>query len=463
MKDNYKLSNLSKIKNNMRKPTPTNFIVSTRIFIQRDNNLSVKNYNNWQNTHNFTKISNSNLNITPQNKEKSPLLYKPKKLTTPRALIKRFKNRVKKLKKLGKKSLRLRIISKKWTLKKYRIKKHIENTDVNQNKYIFFEHDNFNNLRLRGYFIKKKTLKKKYKQWRYIEKRRLNRFTNFFKFFGFRYNKNRAARRFKRVKKFKKFLLYKKILNIFAHNKDFMEESRNPYLLQGIRTHLSYYKMRWQFVTYLLDNYFSPNMKKENISKFRIKAQHVKKNKIINFISNVEFTLSAVLLQMRLVATRGIANQLIKHGNVYVNYKKIEYPLFKTKVGDTISILVNPSKSFLHRFTDPIYSSRWWPGLYRRNTGRQSLTVLNLTNFSIKNSLSIIGAKTKNKQLGFVAKQILHYIFKNGILVPVYYKKQKKTIDNKFAAWKHSFIVTPVTNIFLKQKYNIDKVFNNLI
>ena len=424
MQYNYKFNNLSKIKKSTRKLTPTNFITLAQTFPQWNNNVTINNYN--------TQIPIYNLNITTAANPKISLLYKPKKSTNPRALIKRFKNKIKKFKKLGKKWLRLRIISKKkWTLKKYRVKENIMNTVLSQNKYIFFEHDNFNNNKLREYLVQKKILRKKYKQWRYIEKRKLNRFTNFFKFFGFRYNKNRVARRFKLVKKFKKFLLYKKILNIFAHNKDFKEESKNPYLLQGIRTRLSYYKMRWQYVTYLLNNYFSPNMKKENIYKFITKAQHTKKDKIINFISNLEFTLSAILLQMRLVTTRGIANQLIKHGNVYVNYKKIKYPLFKTKLGDTISILINSSKSFLHRFTDPLYSSRWWSGLYRRNTGRQSLTVLNPTNFSIKNSLNITSAKIKNKQLGFISKQISHYIFKKGVLVPMYYEKSKNKKKQK--------------------------------
>ena len=100
------------------------------------------------------------------------------------------------------------------------------------------------NTTIGEYLINRKATKKKDESRRFFEKRNLQQFTNFFKFFGFRKNRNRPARRFRKTKKYKKFSLYKKIRNFFSHMRSCKGEPFATYPLQGIRTFLSYYKMR---------------------------------------------------------------------------------------------------------------------------------------------------------------------------------------------------------------------------
>ena len=116
----------------------------------------------------------------------------------------------------------------------------------------------------------------------------------------------------------------------------------------------------------------------------------------MTFIAKMELTVSALLLKSRLLATRGLVNQFIKHGNVFVNYKKITFPLFTLNLGDTLSIYIDTTQYYFHRINDPIYSHRLASGLYRKNSGRQSISVLEPVCFMLKNALSLFN-KTKKK------------------------------------------------------------------
>jgi ribosomal protein S4 len=77
---------------------------------------------------------------------------------------------------------------------------------------------------------------------------------------------------------------------------------------------------------------------------------------------------------MRFLSTAGMAHQFIKHGNIFINYKKITHPLFVVKPGDTVSIFIRTLT--FHRFYDPTLTFRLCQGLYRKNTGRRSPATL---------------------------------------------------------------------------------------
>ena len=99
-------------------------------------------------------------------------------------------------------------------------------------------------------------------------------------------------------------------------------------------------------------------------------------------------TLSSLLLRTRLLKTIGIIRQFIRHGNVYVNYKKVLSPSYNIRPGDSVSIYINSWKQRYHRLTDPLYTNRLMHGLYRKNTGRQSLTAREKQPEFIKTSLN---------------------------------------------------------------------------
>jgi ribosomal protein S4 len=79
---------------------------------------------------------------------------------------------------------------------------------------------------------------------------------------------------------------------------------------------------------------------------------------------------------MRLLRTVEIAKQFIKHGAVFINYRKILSPSYIVKPGDSICIHVPFKKKKCHRLYDPLYVRRSLHGLYRQNTGRQSLIAI---------------------------------------------------------------------------------------
>lgn len=312
------------------------------------------------------------------------------------------------------------------------------------------------------FLIQRTTMRERDELRKFFEKRNLQRFTNFFKFFGFRRNWNRPAQRMRKTKKYKKFKLYKKIVNLFAHAINYSAEPYDMYPLQGIRTFLSYYKMRWQSVAYFLKNYFSPNLDRSKISKLSKKAHHSHKSKLITFIAKMELTASTLLLKTRLLASRGLVNQFIKHGNVFINYKKITFPLFSLTIGDTLSIFIDTTQYYFHRLNDPLYTNRLRTGLYRKNSGRQSISALEPDCFFIKNGLGVLNKKINNINL-FGDTPYAHSNMYKIIWPDNHYGIFKKPNKDKFASWKYSFIVTPISNLFIKQRPHIDKIYNPII
>jgi ribosomal protein S4 len=201
---------------------------------------------------------------------------------------------------------------------------------------------------------------------------------------------------------------------------------------------------------------------KKKLTSLIKKSNRSKKEKLVKFISTVELTANSFLLRTRLVRTKGIANQLIKHGNVYVNYNKILSPSSDIKPGDTISIYINSKKQKYHRFNDPLYTNRLLHGLYRKNTGRQSLIACEKQPLFTKTSLNNI-SKIQNATI-LSDKTIIPDI------MPFYAKDRIKIINEShpnlnslnISNWKLSFLSNTIPGSFIQQNKYVDHIHNSL-
>lgn len=187
-----------------------------------------------------------------------------------------------------------------------------------------------------------------------------------------------------------------------------------------------------------------------------------KKKRLVKFISKVELTLNALLLRTRLLKTIGLVDQFIKHGNIFVNYKKIWYPAYSIKPGDTISIYINTLRQKYHRFHDPLYTHRSIHGLYRKNTGRQSLTATEKQFDFTKSSLNNLN--TINCVPTLQNKTIMHDILPFRApdrlqKINIYHNNINNT---SVMNWKFSFLSKTIPGYFIQQNKYIDYINNNL-
>ena len=60
-----------------------------------------------------------------------------------------------------------------------------------------------------------------------------------------------------------------------------------------------------------------------------------------NFLKLLESRLDNLVYRMGLAATRRAARQIVNHGHILVNGKKVDIPSYSVKVGDTISVKEN--------------------------------------------------------------------------------------------------------------------------
>jgi ribosomal protein S4 len=355
-------------------------------------------------------------------------------------------------------------------------------TKTCSNTIVSYDNDNFGALKhqinaeaLIWFWNASKLTKRRYKFLKFYECRQLKKLASFFRNFGFRKNKNRPEQVLQKTKKFKKFALYRKILRLFLHKKKLNENWIYP--IQAFRTNLSYYKMRCQTLNYFLKNYFSSKLNKHNITYLAQTIQKQQKNQLINFISKIEFTLSTLLLRMRLLSTVGIVAQFIKHGSVYVNYKKIISPLYNVKPGDTVTIFINPGTQFYHRFNDPLHANRLTTGLYRKNSGRQSPIAMETFSSFIKSGLNTIYKLNHIKYtrpVAYIWKRIRirgKFWWKKLPKSPIfelknYFNKeefQSNMNSAKISSWKHSFVMDTINSLFLKNIPHLDKIKNSQI
>jgi small subunit ribosomal protein S4 len=69
-----------------------------------------------------------------------------------------------------------------------------------------------------------------------------------------------------------------------------------------------------------------------------VKAQHLKGNTGHNFLFLLESRLDNVVYRMSLGRTRRAARQLVNHGHILVNGKKVDIPSFSVKPGSVITV-----------------------------------------------------------------------------------------------------------------------------
>jgi small subunit ribosomal protein S4 len=69
-----------------------------------------------------------------------------------------------------------------------------------------------------------------------------------------------------------------------------------------------------------------------------VKAQHLKGNTGHNFLFLLESRLDNVIYRMSLGRTRRAARQLVNHGHILVNGKKVDIPSFSVKPGSVITV-----------------------------------------------------------------------------------------------------------------------------
>lgn len=305
-----------------------------------------------------------------------------------------------------------------------------------------------------------KKIKYQHKLTKLFECRKLNRLKSFYRNFGFCKNKRRFLRTLTRTKKFKKFKVYDQILQLSYHKKKV--RGNNNYFIQSCRTKgPSYYKIKEQLFCYWHRNYFSNNFTKKKVSKLTNKFNKYKKKRLIKFISKIELTLSSLLLRTRLLKTIGITHQFIRHGHVYVNYKKVLSPSYNVKPGDSISIYINSWKQRYHRINDPLYANRLMQGLYKKNTGRQSLTAREKQPEFIKTSLNNLS--TIHDTITPADKIIMHDILPFSAKDRIKMNNNMRT-DNSpnVANWKISFLYDTIQGSFVQQNKYIDYINNSL-
>ena len=84
---------------------------------------------------------------------------------------------------------------------------------------------------------------------------------------------------------------------------------------------------------------FSYGINERQLSNYVKKATNVKgAGTAEKFYEELEFRLDNVIYRMGLAATRRAARQMVSHGHLIVNDKKVTIPSFAVKVGDIIKI-----------------------------------------------------------------------------------------------------------------------------
>lgn len=87
------------------------------------------------------------------------------------------------------------------------------------------------------------------------------------------------------------------------------------------------------------------NIRERQFKNYFLKAKKVAGNTAVNFLRLLEQRLDNVVYKAGLAPTRRAARQMVSHGHIYVNGRRLDIPSYLVKTGDTISI--KPRKSIL--------------------------------------------------------------------------------------------------------------------
>ncbi len=110
----------------------------------------------------------------------------------------------------------------------------------------------------------------------------------------------------------------------------------------------------------------------------------------VQIISLLESRLDNVVFRLGLAKSRSVARQIVGHGHIYVNNRKVTIPSFRTKKGDKISI--RPSSTSKKIFADldtylKKYSAPQWLKLDK--VKKEGEVIKNLTKEDIETNINL--------------------------------------------------------------------------
>ncbi len=87
------------------------------------------------------------------------------------------------------------------------------------------------------------------------------------------------------------------------------------------------------------------NISERQFRNYVAKAVNIKGNTGEHFLRLLEHRLDNVIYRLGLALSRPQARQLVNHGHVVVNGKKVNIPSYQTKIGETVTIRGKSQKS----------------------------------------------------------------------------------------------------------------------
>jgi len=100
-------------------------------------------------------------------------------------------------------------------------------------------------------------------------------------------------------------------------------------------------------------------------------AKRIKGNTGVTLLQLLERRLDNVVYKLNFASSRKAARQLISHGHIYVNGRKVDIPDFGTKVGDKITVKSSDKstkKIKQHLESNPNFTTQSWLQLDRAGT-----------------------------------------------------------------------------------------------
>ena len=145
-------------------------------------------------------------------------------------------------------------------------------------------------------------------------------------------------------------------------------------------------KMRYSYN--LSERQFGTYVKKATLKKGVNPAEYLYKN--------LESRLDSVVYSLGLAKTRPLARQMVSHGHITVNGRRVNIPAFSVKAGDAIGVREqSKNRALFTNIAEPLksYTPPGWLALDAKNLEGKVLGVpqLNATAQSVFNITSVIG------------------------------------------------------------------------
>jgi len=168
----------------------------------------------------------------------------------------------------------------------------------------------------------------------------------------------------KKILQFKK-QKWKKLISYLRHKskkyKRYKPYNQTQYLITKYPTKWNSYKKNHKKIlqTYKKFKLLYGNLNKKKIKILKFKAFKIKDKNNLNlfFLELLEKRLDVVLYRAKFSTSIRSAKQLISHGKIYVNYKKVNSQSYNLKSGDIISI----DYKFKFLIEQNIANSEIWP------------------------------------------------------------------------------------------------------